>query len=164
MGSENGIGQVRGVSPPRSTLIDSHIILLESKIRRNEGSMTRPPGYPAWASSRSGGCSRRRGDVRGRARRCRPPARPRSRVAGFWVLALRRRRSAPGFTSAFAPRFGVDGLSGFFLGTLGAGRGAGARLLAPLPGAGPAGAARSAALTAAVRARARAASSAPATR
>ena len=39
-------------------------------------------------------------------------------VAGFWVLAAGDEVGAA-FTSAFDPRFGVDGLSGFFLGTLG---------------------------------------------
>ena len=37
---------------------------------------------------------------------------------GFWSLASGRELGA-GFTSALDPRFGVDGLSGFFLGTLG---------------------------------------------
>ena len=39
-------------------------------------------------------------------------------VAGFWVLAAGDVLGAA-FTSAFDPRFGVDGLSGLFLGTLG---------------------------------------------
>jgi hydrogenase-4 component B len=39
-------------------------------------------------------------------------------VAGFWVLAAGDELGAA-FTSAFDPRFGVDGLSGLFLGTLG---------------------------------------------
>src|SRR4051795_2825584 len=39
-------------------------------------------------------------------------------VAGFWVFASGATLGA-GFTSAFEPRLGVDGLSGFFLGTLG---------------------------------------------
>jgi hydrogenase-4 component B len=39
-------------------------------------------------------------------------------LAGFWVLGSGASLGA-GFTSAFAPRLGVDGLSGFFLGTLG---------------------------------------------
>ena len=55
-------------------------------------------------------------------------------VAGFWVLAAGDALGAA-FTSAFDPRFGVDGLSGFFLGTLGVGRRPHARLLDALPGA-----------------------------
>jgi hydrogenase-4 component B len=39
-------------------------------------------------------------------------------VAGFTVLASGS-SLGEGFTNSFAPRFGVDGLSGFFLGTLG---------------------------------------------
>ncbi len=39
-------------------------------------------------------------------------------VAGFWALASDEVVGAR-FTSSFDPRFGVDGLSGFFLGTLG---------------------------------------------
>jgi hydrogenase-4 component B len=39
-------------------------------------------------------------------------------AAGFWTLAAGTTPGA-GFTSSFDPRFGVDGLSGFFLGTLG---------------------------------------------
>ena len=39
-------------------------------------------------------------------------------VAGFWALASGDTLGA-GFTSSFDPRFGVDGLSGLFLGTLG---------------------------------------------
>ncbi len=39
-------------------------------------------------------------------------------VAGFWELGSRT-PLGEGFTNVFAPRFGVDGLSGFFLGTLG---------------------------------------------
>ncbi len=39
-------------------------------------------------------------------------------VAGFWVLGTGDVLGAA-FTSAFDPRFGVDGLSGLFLGTLG---------------------------------------------
>jgi hydrogenase-4 component B len=39
-------------------------------------------------------------------------------VAGFWVLAAGD-AAGSGFTSAFEPRVGVDGLSGLFLGTLG---------------------------------------------
>src|SRR5947208_10264259 len=39
-------------------------------------------------------------------------------VAGFWTLASGDTLGAP-FTSAFAPHVGVDGLTGFFLGTLG---------------------------------------------
>jgi hydrogenase-4 component B len=39
-------------------------------------------------------------------------------AAGFWVLGSGA-ALGDGFTSAFLPRFGVDGLSGFFLGTLG---------------------------------------------
>ena len=38
--------------------------------------------------------------------------------AGFWVLGSGG-SLGEGFTSAFVPRLGVDGLSGFFLGTLG---------------------------------------------
>src|SRR5580765_1859441 len=38
--------------------------------------------------------------------------------AGFWVLGSGV-SLGEGFTSAFLPRLGVDGLSGFFLGTLG---------------------------------------------
>jgi hydrogenase-4 component B len=41
-----------------------------------------------------------------------------SAVAGFWVLGTDATLGA-GFTSAFDLRFGVDGLSGLFLGTLG---------------------------------------------
>jgi hydrogenase-4 component B len=40
-------------------------------------------------------------------------------VAGFWILAAGD-TSGASFTSAFEPRVGVDGLSGAFLGTLGA--------------------------------------------
>jgi hydrogenase-4 component B len=40
-------------------------------------------------------------------------------LAGFWLLGSGASIGA-GFTSAFEPRLGVDGLSGFFLGTLGA--------------------------------------------
>jgi hydrogenase-4 component B len=39
-------------------------------------------------------------------------------TAGFWVLGSGA-ALGDGFTSEFVPRFGVDGLSGFFLGTLG---------------------------------------------
>jgi hydrogenase-4 component B len=39
-------------------------------------------------------------------------------AGGFWTLASDTLVGEP-FTSAFAPRLGVDGLSGFFLGTLG---------------------------------------------
>ena len=39
-------------------------------------------------------------------------------VAGFWMLAMGGTAGA-GFTSEFAPRLGIDGLSGLFLGTLG---------------------------------------------
>ena len=39
-------------------------------------------------------------------------------ATGFWVLASGSTLGAP-FTSAFVPRLGVDGLSGFFLGVLG---------------------------------------------
>jgi hydrogenase-4 component B len=39
-------------------------------------------------------------------------------TAGFWVLASGRSLGEP-FTSSLVPRVGVDGLSGFFLGTLG---------------------------------------------
>ena len=39
-------------------------------------------------------------------------------VAGFWALGTGTTLGA-GFASAFDPRFGVDGLSGLFLGTLG---------------------------------------------
>jgi hydrogenase-4 component B len=39
-------------------------------------------------------------------------------VAGFWVFSSGAALGA-GFTSAFEPRLGVDGLSGFFLGMLG---------------------------------------------
>ena len=39
-------------------------------------------------------------------------------VAGFWQLGAGV-TVGERFTSAFVPRFGVDGLSGFFLGTLG---------------------------------------------
>ncbi len=39
-------------------------------------------------------------------------------VGGFWALAAGDVLGAP-FTSSFAPRLGVDGLSAFFLGTLG---------------------------------------------
>ena len=39
-------------------------------------------------------------------------------VAGFWALGSGETAGAT-FTSAFDPRFGVDGLSGLFLGTLG---------------------------------------------
>jgi hydrogenase-4 component B len=39
-------------------------------------------------------------------------------VAGFWALASGRTLGA-GFASSLDPRFGVDGLSGLFLGTLG---------------------------------------------
>jgi hydrogenase-4 component B len=39
-------------------------------------------------------------------------------VAGFWALGSGA-ASGAAFTSSFAPRFGVDGLSGLFLGTLG---------------------------------------------
>jgi len=39
-------------------------------------------------------------------------------VAGFWLLAAQG-STGEGFTSEFAPRVGVDGLSGLFLGTLG---------------------------------------------
>ena len=39
-------------------------------------------------------------------------------VAGFWTLGADETLGA-GFTSAFTPRVGVDGLSGLFLGTLG---------------------------------------------
>jgi hydrogenase-4 component B len=38
--------------------------------------------------------------------------------AGFWALAADATMGS-GFTGAFHPRFGVDGLTGFFLGTLG---------------------------------------------
>jgi hydrogenase-4 component B len=40
-------------------------------------------------------------------------------VAGFWALAAEAKVGAS-FTGAFEPRFGLDPLSGFFLGTLGA--------------------------------------------
>jgi hydrogenase-4 component B len=39
-------------------------------------------------------------------------------LSGFWTLGTGT-TAGEGFTSAFAPRFGVDGLSGLFLGTLG---------------------------------------------
>jgi len=39
-------------------------------------------------------------------------------AAGFWAFAEQSTAGAA-FTSAFEPRFGLDGLSGFFLGTLG---------------------------------------------
>jgi hydrogenase-4 component B len=39
-------------------------------------------------------------------------------VTGFWALAVGT-TAGPGFSSAFEPRFGVDGLSAFFLGMLG---------------------------------------------
>jgi hydrogenase-4 component B len=39
-------------------------------------------------------------------------------VTGFWALAAGSAAGA-GFTSGFEPRFGVDGLTAFFLGTLG---------------------------------------------
>jgi hydrogenase-4 component B len=39
-------------------------------------------------------------------------------VAGFWALAAGTSAGSP-FTSAFEPRFGVDGLTAFFLATLG---------------------------------------------
>ena len=38
-------------------------------------------------------------------------------VAGFAALGAGS-TAGPGFTSAFAPRFGVDGLTAFFLATL----------------------------------------------
>ena len=40
-------------------------------------------------------------------------------VAGFWALGVGGTVGS-GFTGTFHPRFGVDGLTGFFLGTLGA--------------------------------------------
>jgi hydrogenase-4 component B len=39
-------------------------------------------------------------------------------LAGFWVLATGQALGAP-FTDAWSPRFGVDGLTGLFLGALG---------------------------------------------
>ena len=71
---------------------------------------------------RSGAADTGRGRGRGRACRllgCSDPA----------------TRSGAGFASALDPRFGVDGLSGLFLGTLGLVAATGARLLAPLPAA-----------------------------
>ena len=40
-------------------------------------------------------------------------------LAGFWALAAGS-AAGSGFSGVFEPRFGVDGLTGFFLGTLGA--------------------------------------------
>ena len=57
-------------------------------------------------------------DVLGRRCGCRRPARPPSRYRG--VLGARvAARLGDAFTSSFAPRLGVDGLSGLFLGMLG---------------------------------------------
>ena len=59
-------------------------------------------------------------------------------LAGFWALGSGDTFGA-GFASALDPRFGVDGLSGLFLGTLGLVAATGASLLAPLPAADTAG-------------------------
>ena len=91
-------------------------------------------------------------DVRGGGLCSRPPARPRSRWPGSgrseparrWEQASRAR---------FDPRFGVDGLSGLFLGTLGLVAAAGARVLACAIWSRPRAGRAIAALTAGVPAR-----------